>query len=166
MKRLLLRAGLILWLATLAGGASAIWFYSERYSPSVDALAADVILATGEEPANHRLDLTAAKQAFDQGNAVFVDARSAPAYEAGHIPGALHLPAHASTARLRQALASYPADTRLITYCAGSGCRSSYTLAKRLVEESVRAEVHVLTGGWPAWQAAGFPVAVGGEAGP
>ena len=38
-------------------------------------------------------------------------------------------------------------------------------LAKRLVGESVCDEVYVLTGGWPAWQSAGFPVAEGEETG-
>ena len=176
MKQRLFIAGIILWAGLLAGGGYALWSYSDRRSPSVDTRFADVKLGGVEEFADvklggveesaiHRLNLTEVKQAFDRGDAVFVDARSAFDYEAGHIPGALHLSSHASAARLREVLASYPADSRVIAYCSGSGCQSSSTLAKRLVEESVRDEVYVLTGGWPAWQAAGFPVAVGEEAG-
>ena len=174
MKQRLFIAGIILWIGVLAGGGYALWSYADRHSPPV--LFADATLGGVEEFANmplgdfedavvHRLNLTEVKQAFDRGDAVFVDARSAFDYEAGHIPGALHLSSHASAARLREVLASYPADSRVIAYCSGSGCQSSSALAKRLVEESVRDEVYVLTGGWPAWQAAGFPVAEGEEAG-
>lgn len=166
MSRLLLRMGLILWLAVLAGGVYAIWFYAERPSLSVDALEADVTLGSSTTQGIHRLVVAEAKQAFDRGDAVFVDARSAYSYEAGHIPGALHLPSHASADSLRQVLASYPADARVITYCSGGGCWSSYTLAKRLVKESIRDDAYVLTGGWPAWQQAGFPVAMDAEINP
>lgn len=174
MKQRLFTAGIILWIGVLAGGGYALWSYADRHSPPV--LFADATLGGVEEFANmplggfedaavHRLNLTEVKQAFDRSDAVFVDARSAFDYEAGHIPGALHLSSHASAARLREVLASYPADSRVIAYCSGSGCQSSSALAKRLVEESVRDEVYVLTGGWPAWQAAGFPVAEGEETG-
>ncbi len=162
MSRLLLRMGLILWLVVLAGSAWVIWFYTKQFS--IAELEADVTL--GAMQGVHRLAVPVAKQAFDQGDVVFVDARSTHAYEDGHIPRALHLPSHASADSLRQTLASYPADTRVITYCSGGGCRSSYTLAKRLVKESIRSEVYVLTGGWPAWQAARFPVATDAGAGP
>jgi len=154
--------GLILWLAVLAGGVYTIWFYAERHSLSADELEAAVPLGSSIR----RLAVAEAKQAFDHGDAVFVDVRSAFSYEAGHIPGALHLPSHASTAHVREVLASYPADSRVVTYCSGGGCQSSYTLAKRLGKESLRSEVYVLTGGWPAWQAAGFPIAEGEEASP
>ena len=174
MKQRLFVTGIILWGGVLAGSVYALWSYADRHSPPVlfaDATLggveefADMPLGDFESSAIYRLNLTEAKRAFDRGDAVLVDVRSAFAYEAGHIPGALHLPSHVSTAHLREVLASYPADSRVIAYCSGSGCQSSSTLAKRLVEESVRDEVYVLTGGWPAWQAAGFPVAVGEEAG-
>ena len=163
MSRLLLRMGLILWLVVLVGGVWVIGFYTKQFS--LTALEADVTLGASTVQGVHRLAVPVAKQAFDQGDAVFVDARSTSAYEDGHIPRALHLPPHASADSSRQTLASYPADTRVVTYCSGGGCRGSYTLAKRLVKESIRSEVYVLTGGWPAWQAAGFPVTTDAEAG-
>ncbi|MCY3788500.1 MAG: rhodanese-like domain-containing protein [Gemmatimonadetes bacterium] len=174
MKQRLFVTGIILWGGMLGGSMYALWSYADRHSPPVlfaDATLgdveefADMPLGDFESSAIHRLNTTEAKQDFDRGDAIFLDVRSAFAYEAGHIPGALHLPSHVSTAHLREVLASYPADSRVIAYCSGSGCHSSSTLAKRLVEESVRDEIYVLTGGWPAWQAAGFPVAVGEEAG-
>ena len=165
MKRRLFTAGIILWCGVLIGGGYALWSYADRHSPSESTLLADMPLGDFESSAIHRLNPTEAKQNFDRGDAVFIDVRSAFAYEAGHIPRALHLPSHVSAAHLREMLASYPADSRVIAYCSGGGCQSSSKLAKRLVEESVRDEVYVLTGGWPAWQAAGFPVTEGEEAG-
>ena len=99
MKQRLFTAGIILWIGVLAGSVYALWSYADRHSPPV--LFADATLGGVEEFANmplggfedaavHRLNLTEVKQAFDRGDAVFVDARSAFAYEAGHIPGALH----------------------------------------------------------------------------
>ena len=165
MKQRLFTTGIILWGGMLAGSVYVFWSYAERHSSSGGTLLAGATLGDFEDSAIHRLNPTEAKQNFDRGDAVFVDVRSAFAYEAGHIPGALHLPSHASTAHLREVLASYLADSRVITYCSGGGCQSSHTLAKRLVEESICDEVYVLTEGWPAWQAAGFPVAVGEKAG-
>ncbi len=162
--RLLIWAGLILF-AVLVGGVYAIWFYDEQHSLWVDVLGNDVIFGSSTMQGIHRLAVPAAKQALDQGNAVFVDVRSAYAYEAGHIPGALHLPLQTGTDRLRRELATHPTDIRIITYCSGGGCRSSYTLAKRLVKELIRSEIYVMTGGWPAWRAAGFPITVGVETG-
>ncbi len=166
MSRLLIRMGLILSLAVLAGGVYAIWFYTVQPALSLDVLEANTTLSSSAMQGIHRLSATEAKQAFDRGDAVFVDARSAHSYEAGHIPGALRVPSHASTNSLRQMLAAYPANVQVITYCSGGGCRSSYALAKRLVKESIRDDGYVLTGGWPAWQAAGFPIAIDAETNP
>lgn len=166
MSRFLPRMVLILWLAVLASGVYAIWFYAEWHSLSVDALETDTTLDSSTTRDIHRLVVAEAKQAFDRGDAVFVDARPVYAYEAGHIPGALLLPPQATTDRLRRILASRPANSRIIAYCSGEGCRSSYTLAKRLVKESIRSDVYVLAGGWPAWQAGGFPIATGSETTP
>jgi hypothetical protein len=78
--------GLILWFAGLAGGVCAIWFYAEQHFLSVDALEADITLGSSTTQGIQRLAMAEAKQAFDRGDAVFVDTRSAYSYEAGHIP--------------------------------------------------------------------------------
>ena len=114
------------------------------------------------------LSLKAAKEEFDRGNVLFIDARGLSSYQAGLSPAPLHLPAEASTARLREALASYPPGIRIITYCSGTGCRSSDILARKLRddEELNLGDIRVLDGGFPAWKKAGYPIATGKEAGP
>ncbi len=155
MRQYLLGACIVLCLAVLVGLMFAVWSFADRLSGPDTA---NVTIGAFKEEAVAGLALTEAKRAFDRGAAVFVDARSALAYKAGHIPGAVRLSAQASTSRLRRALVSYPSDTRIIAYCAGTGCRTSHALAKRLVAKLGYREVEVLEGGWPAWQNAGFPV--------
>lgn len=172
MRQRILGAGIVLCLAALGGLLFTIWSFAERWVGSAEppdvtigAFKEQAYQASRGRQAVNGLALTEAKRAFDRGAAVFVDARSAFAYKAGHIPGALRLSAQSSTSGLRRALASYPADTRIIAYCAGSSCQSSHALARRLVQELGYQKVEVLEGGWPAWRKAGFPVATGADAG-
>ncbi len=51
-------------------------------------------------PQVDRLDLAIAKEAFDDGTAVFVDVRDQAYYENGHIPGARSIPLSQIEARL------------------------------------------------------------------
>ncbi len=172
MRQRILGAGIVLFLAAFGGALFAIWSFAERWVGSAEP--ANITIGSFKEQAYQAsrgkqavngLVPTEAKRAFDRDAAVFVDARSSQAYEAGHIPGALYLPSHVSTTRLRKALASYPADTRIIAYCAGTDCLSSHVLTRRLVQELGYQKVEVLEGGWPAWRKAGFPVATGADAG-
>lgn len=155
--RLLIAGGVL--LAVLMTGATAgvlykIWSHSQ--SQGVGARSA----------ARSTVSLNAAKQEFDQGDILFLDARGLSSYEAGHIPGALHVPAEAPTDRLREALAPYPPGTRVITYCSGNGCRSSDTLARRLRGDLEFRNVDILDGGFPAWKRAEFPIATSAAVAP
>lgn len=163
MGRLLVKTGLI--VCCIVAGLLFLFLPASDLSPhSAPYINAPVgQLSSGEVIPT--VSVSVAKQDFDLGAAVFLDVRPAPFYAMGHIPGALNLSDQASTAHLRQVLSPYSKYPKIIAYCSGGGCQSSSTLAERLVEESVCDEVYVLTGGWPAWQAAGFPVAVGEEAG-
>ena len=60
-----------------------------------------------------RVNLADAKRAYDDGSAVFVDVRSAAAYSAAHVPGALSLPETELESRLTEL---NPQDW-IITYC-------------------------------------------------
>jgi rhodanese-related sulfurtransferase len=107
-------------------------------------------------------DLFAQKMQTGQG-AVFIDSRSRPEYTAGHIPGALNLPAgELKNARktppggsLSTAL-SFPEDQVLVVYCEGGDCQTSVSLAK-LIHERGYTDIRIITGGWAEWVAAGLP---------
>lgn len=60
-----------------------------------------------------RITVADAKKAFDEGNALFVDTRSAATYEAKHIKGALNIPAEEFQTRS----AEMPKNKKIITYC-------------------------------------------------
>lgn len=96
------------------------------------------------------------------GRVVFVDAREAERYAEGHIPGALSLPYEDAQQdppppeileRLRRA-------PMVILYCDGPECRASERLALRLGQLGLR-HLRVYVDGWPAWEAAGYPVSRG-----
>ena len=88
---------------------------------------------------------------------VFVDARSAEEFRAGHIPGALLLPLDDFDEAVSSWTDLIPLETLLITYCAGAGCDSSWDVAELLKEEGY-LRVKVFFGGWEQWKDAGYPV--------
>jgi hydroxyacylglutathione hydrolase len=101
-----------------------------------------------------RIDLVeaqAAKRHLMDGAAA-LDVREQSEYDAGHLPGALHVP----LGRLDEELARVPADRPLVVYC-GHGERSSSAIS--LLEAAGRRDLINLEGGIGAWEGAGFEVA-------
>jgi len=89
-----------------------------------------------------------------------IDARSADAYRAAHIPGALNVPHRnmdaAGTAHLDRGLV-------YVVYCDGIGCNASTKGAYRLATLGFR--VKELIGGLDWWQRDGYAVIAGDTAG-
>jgi rhodanese-related sulfurtransferase len=102
-----------------------------------------------------------ARRAFDNRDAVFIDARSTRAYRAGHIPGAIQMTNSDVATRGEELLKDYPRDIRIITYCSGGRCQSSLRLASLLKEEMGFTNVGAFYEGWSAWKGAGHPVTTG-----
>ncbi len=101
-----------------------------------------------------------AKKAFDDSSAVFVDSRSAWAYEEGHIPGALSLPLEEFDDLAGSRLGDTPIYKEIITYCSGTECQSSLSLAKNLAKDMGFMRTRAFFQGWPAWVEAGYPVEI------
>jgi thiosulfate/3-mercaptopyruvate sulfurtransferase len=132
----------------------------------------DVVL---DEPADGIVDLVEAARWPDAG--VLIDARAADRYRgevepydpvAGHIPGAVNLPAPAlltagrfrSADELRAAFAGVGAtdDVIVAAYC-GSGVTAAHTA---LAGEIAGIDVTVYPGSWSAWSnTPGMPIATG-----
>ena len=108
-----------------------------------------------------RVRLEDARRAFEDRNAVFIDARSMQAYRAGHIPGAIQMTNSDVATRGEDLLKDYPRDLRIITYCSGGRCQSSMRLASLLKEKMGFNNVGAFYEGWSAWRAADYPVATG-----
>ncbi|MBK8051415.1 MAG: rhodanese-like domain-containing protein [Anaerolineales bacterium] len=87
----------------------------------------------------------------EQPNVVILDVREQDEWDAGHIPGAVHIPMGEVPARI----AEIPTDKTVIVQCR-SGNRSSQ------ITDFLRGKgmnnVHNLAGGLNAWSAAGLPV--------
>lgn len=86
-----------------------------------------------------------------QGRAVVLDVRPTREYEAGHIPGAVHIPA----AELATRIDELP-DTEIVAYCRGEYCVLSYD-AVRLLTRQGRTATR-LAAGMLEWRLAGRPV--------
>ncbi len=96
-----------------------------------------------------------AAELFDQG-VVFVDVRKGSDFDAGRIPGAIHL--DIKSAYNEAALEGVVAKGEpVVIYCNGESCMRS-SEASALAVEWGFSQVHYLRDGYPAWEAAGFPI--------
>jgi rhodanese-related sulfurtransferase len=94
------------------------------------------------------------------GDIVVIDVRSAEAYAAGHIPGAISLPHRDMTAA---ATAALDRGKVYVVYCDGIGCNGSTKGAYKLARLGFR--VKELLGGLDWWRRDSHPVAVSAQAG-
>ena len=101
------------------------------------------------------VDTAQAKALFENG-AAFVDTRKDSDWEAGRIPGAIHL--ELKSAFTREALAAeVQSGDKVVFYCNGFSCLRSSESAAKAVEWGY-TNVFYFREGFPAWQAAGNPV--------
>jgi len=98
-----------------------------------------------------------AKEIFDNGNVLFVDARSQDNYEAGHIPGAVSLPVGQFDELVGSFLDRHAAARSIVTYCSGRTCEDSHHLAQLLYGLGFE-HVKVFIDGFPGWKAEGYPI--------
>lgn len=92
---------------------------------------------------------------FDQG-VVFVDVRKDSDYDAGRVPGAVHLDVKAAFTE-SSLLEHVSKDQPVVIYCNGHACMRSSQASEMAVGWGFQ-KVHYLRDGYPAWEAAGFPV--------
>jgi rhodanese-related sulfurtransferase len=96
-----------------------------------------------------------AVQLFDEGVA-FIDVREPSDYEAGRIPGAVHL--DVKSALTQDALAEVVgADVPVVFYCNGHSCMRSSKAAEMAVSWGF-GKVYYFRDGYPAWENAGFQI--------
>ncbi|PXX39745.1 rhodanese-like domain-containing protein [Undibacterium pigrum] len=91
--------------------------------------------------------------AMSEGMADFVllDVRSPESYAKGHVPGAINL---LRGKIIASKLASYPADTLFVTYCAGQHCNGAARAAIKLAQ--LGHPVKIMVGGITGWLDEGF----------
>ncbi len=135
---------------------------------SVNALRPDGLRLFGPTgtltPAVRSLDLADLRRHLSLGTAVLVDVRSPKDYAAGHVTGALNIPAAPHGAYLSRVFEWLSPDELIVLYCQAPNCTSSRDLAEVLLGHGFLAErVRIFEGGWKELESApGIPV-VGGE---
>jgi rhodanese-related sulfurtransferase len=82
---------------------------------------------------------------------VLLDVRGPKAFAEGHVPGAVNIPHRKLTA---ERLASYPADTLFVVYCAGPHCNGATKGALRLAR--LGRPVKEMIGGIAGWRDEGY----------
>lgn len=93
---------------------------------------------------------------------VFLDARDAPQYEAGHIPGAYLLDPYRPERGLPAVLAASTAAEQVVVYCRGGECEDSGLAAGLLLSSGIpAAKLLVYDGGYAEWIANGLPTETG-----
>jgi rhodanese-related sulfurtransferase len=102
-------------------------------------------------------DVRIAKQIYDSGKAVFVDARSHEDFERGHIKGAESLPLGQFDDLIGAFRKKYPTDTFIVTYCSGRTCNDSHRLEQLLFDHGY-VNVSIFIDGYQGWKVEGFPI--------
>ena len=98
-----------------------------------------------------------AKQIYDSGKAVFVDARSIENFKNGHIKGAESLPLGQFDDLIETFKKKHPANTFIVTYCSGRTCDDSHRLEELLFDHGY-VNVSIFIDGYQGWKAEGYPI--------
>jgi rhodanese-related sulfurtransferase len=85
-------------------------------------------------------------------DAIFIDARFARDYEAGHLEDAISVPVDANDVKRRKATAHISKDARIVLYCQSAGCKFAETVAFKLMEDGF-SNICIFRGGWAEWVA-------------
>lgn len=93
---------------------------------------------------------------------ILLDARSTDVYAAGHIPGALNLPAADFEGVYPGLKAKIAAASLLVVYCDGGDCELSHDLAA-VLKDLGHGPVQLFAGGFDAWMEAGNDMREGPE---
>jgi rhodanese-related sulfurtransferase len=91
------------------------------------------------------------------GELVVLDVRPHAEFAAGHISGSRSVP----VGELREHLRALPKETEVVAYCRGPYCVYADEAVRELTKKGFRARR--LADGFPEWERAGLPVAVGSE---
>lgn len=150
MKRsIFLLAGILTLTLLLAGCATTMPTVSEPQKAPIDKPEKAAL------PQDPKLVITTAEvQALlagpDKDKYLFVDARPANKYAAGHVPGAVSIP----KARLPQEIDKLPKDKIIVFYCGGLHCKLSPASAAIAIKAGY-TNVKVWYEGQPGWVKAG-----------
>jgi rhodanese-related sulfurtransferase len=164
LKRSMSEAGLIALSAAILGMA-----YNSVSPRGIDLIRKDLPFVWSSDTSRHStasnshrpifIDAEEAVRIFQQGNALFIDARHEDEFNEGRIKGAISLPLR--TLETNPAFVQgFAKDTLIVTYCRGEQCALSIDLGERLASMGF-TNVKVFFSGWLEWQKRNLPVETG-----
>lgn len=106
----------------------------------------------------------AAHRLWQVGEVIFLDTRDADDYAEERIPGSINLPFRDMADTLPRVRCELPTEAPILIYCYGSHCGLAMRLAKRLLPLGYE-DLSVMRGGIAGWEAAGYELESGAEAG-
>jgi rhodanese-related sulfurtransferase len=106
------------------------------------------------------IDVDTAKQYYDEGGYLFLDAREPDLYEEGHIAGAVNWSFDEFDLYHERYRDRITTDMPVVCYCISETCDESYILAQSLIYEYYQ-EVYIFSEGLDEWEFRGYPVSVG-----
>ena len=108
------------------------------------------------------ITLQVAWSRYQEGKAIFVDARDPLSFKGGHIKGAWNVPLAEAERSVEEIGILAKAGLAVIVYCDGAACTLGPELARTLQKRGVPS-VKIIVDGWRLWLEAGYPVAGGGR---
>jgi rhodanese-related sulfurtransferase len=110
---------------------------------------------------DYTIDAVACRRHFDQATAVFLDARSEAEFAAGHLPGAVSLPWHATgEVTARRVYQHLPPGLPVLVYGTGPECPVANRVVNLLRRQGVGG-LAVFLPGYPGLLAADLPAETG-----
>ncbi len=126
---------------------AAMMFHSPAWASAESPLVIDGAVTVSAEEA---------KALFDS-EVLFVDVRKDSDWDAGRIPGAVHLDNKKGVFSEAALSAEIGKDEKVVIYCNGPKCMRSSKGCTSAVAWGF-TNVYYFRGGFPEWKAAGFPV--------
>ena len=106
------------------------------------------------------VSLPQATELWENGTAVFLDAREPKDFAAGHIANAFNLPAVSFEAHFDEIAPMLTPESHIVIYCDGTECELSHRVKERFGEMNF-TNVQILFNGWTVWRDAGLPTEQG-----
>ena len=150
------RAGLHAHYRLADGGVFELWRVVRDLGEKRLATVRELVSARFEHGAERdRVGLDELAERLGSGSTVVLDARPEDEFLAGHIAGAVNVPADEVEAHLHV----LPMDQEVVVYCRGPYCAFADRAVTTLRANGYRARRFSL--GFPDWRAAGLPVSAG-----
>ncbi len=106
------------------------------------------------------LNLAQAYARFQQGQALFIDARPAEEFAELHVPKALNITPDMMAAGVAEKVAGLAKDREIVVYCGQVSCDLALKVAEKLQALGF-TRVTAYVGGFRAWDEAGYPADTG-----